>query len=80
MKKDRPELVRMMNNIRAGKIQRVFTESVVRLSRDYIYLCELLREMDSLGCTFFSVTDGVDTGEDRRQKQEEAIHKLIVSF
>ena len=61
MRKDRPELNRMMNDIRAGKIQCVVTESVVRLCRDIIYLSELLREMDTYGCSFISLANGIGT-------------------
>ena len=80
MRKDRPELNRMMNDIRAGKIQCVVTESVVRLCRDIIYLSELLREMDFHGCTFLSLVEGIDTKEDHRHNQEDAIYQLFAAF
>ena len=58
----RPELFRMMKNIRDGKIRRVIVKDCARLSRNFMHLTELIREMSGCGCTILSVADGIDTG------------------
>lgn len=58
----RPELFRMMKDVRDGKIQRVIVRDLARLSRSFTHLTELTREMGECGCTILSVADGIDTG------------------
>ena len=71
----RPELFRMMKDIRDGKIQRVIVRDLARLSRDYTYLSALTREIGECGCTILSVADGLDTGA---MYDDEKLRKLIV--
>ena len=58
----RPEFERMMKEIRACRIQRVIVMDLTRLSRNFLQLSEITREMNVCGCTILSVADGIDTG------------------
>ena len=58
----RPELFRMMKDIRDGKVQRVIVQDVARLSRSFMHLTQLVREMGECGCTILSLTEDIDTG------------------
>ena len=69
----RPELQRMMKDIRACKIQRVIVQDVARLSRNLLHLTELTREMQEYGCTLLSLAEEIDTG----RMHDENVHKLI---
>lgn len=57
----RPELLRMMKDIRAGRIQRLIVKDFARLSRELTHLSALTREMEECGCTILSVADEIDT-------------------
>ena len=57
----RPELQRMMKDVRDCKIQRVIVQDVARLSRNFLQLTELTREMQECGCTLLSVAEEMDT-------------------
>ena len=74
----RPELYRMMKDVRDGKIQRVIVKNLSRLSRSYMHLTSLTREMQESGCSLLSVTDGIDTGHD--YDGDENIRKLLTMW
>ena len=57
----RPELQRMMEDVRACKVQRVIVQDVARLSRNFLQLTELTRMMQECGCTLLSLTEEIDT-------------------
>ena len=57
----RPELLRMMKDIRDGKIQRLIVRDFARPTRDLPHLSALTREIEECGCTVLSVADGIDT-------------------
>lgn len=46
---DRPEFQRMMEDARAGKIDRIITKSITRFARDTVVLLESVRELKRLG-------------------------------
>ena len=58
----RPGLQRMMKDVRDCKIQRVIVQDVARLSRSFLHLTELTREMQECGCTLLSLAEEIDTG------------------
>ena len=58
----RPGLQRMMKGVRDCKIQRVIVQDVARLSRSFLHLTELTREMQECGCTLLSLAEEIDTG------------------
>ena len=53
----------MMKDIRDGKIQRVIVKDLARLSRSYMHLTQLIREMEESGCTILAVANGIDTAQ-----------------
>ena len=59
----RSELYRMMKDIHDGKIQRVIVKDLARLSRNYLHLTALTREMEESGCTILAVANGIDTAQ-----------------
>lgn len=71
----RPELSRMMRDIRDGKVQRVIVKDLARLSRGYMHLTQLIREMGECGCTILSLTEDIDTG--RNYDGSEELRKMI---
>ena len=46
---DRPEFIRMMEDARAGKIDRIITKSITRFARNTVVLLESVRELKHLG-------------------------------
>ena len=59
--KDRPEVTRLINDVKSGKINNVLVYKLDRLTRsvkDLIYLIELF---DKYNCTFNSQTEKIDT-------------------
>ena len=72
----RPELSRMMKDIRDGKVQRVIVKDCSRLSRSFMHLTELVREIGGCGCTILSVADGIDTG--RSYDGSEEFRKMLI--
>ena len=71
----RPELFRMMKDIRDGKMKRVIVADLARLSRSFQHLTHLVREMGQCGCTLLSVAEDIDTGSSYDGCEE--LHKLI---
>ena len=74
----RPELYRMMKDVRDGRIQRVIVKDVARLSRSILHLTALMREMEESGCTLLSVSDGIDTG--RSYGESEGVRKMVTMW
>lgn len=71
----RPEFERMMKEIRACRIQRVIVRDLTRLSRNFLQLSEITREMESCDCTILSVADGIDTSSGYDGSEE--LQKMI---
>jgi DNA invertase Pin-like site-specific DNA recombinase len=63
-KTTRPALEKMMQNMRAGKIQRVVCYKLDRLGRSLTHLCLMLDEMKRLHVPLICVTQGIDTSSD----------------
>ena len=64
-KADRPELVRLIEDCRAGKIDMVCTKSVSRFARNTVTLLELVRELKELGVDVYFEKENIHstTGE-----------------
>ena len=63
-KASRPELDRMLKNMRAGKIARVACYKLDRCGRSLTHLCLLIDEMNRLGVPLVCVSQGIDTSQD----------------
>jgi DNA invertase Pin-like site-specific DNA recombinase len=61
MKMSRPELDRMMSEVRAGKIHTVIVYSFSRFARSTKHLLATLEELRKLGVKFKSMTENFDT-------------------
>lgn len=61
-KLDRPQLARLREDVRAGRVNLVLVWKVDRLSRRVSHLAQLVDEFDRAGCAFRSVTEPFDTG------------------
>lgn len=60
--KDRPAYQRMIEEIKAGRIQTVITKDFSRVHRDYLELGYLVEELlPSLGVRYISINDGYDS-------------------
>jgi DNA invertase Pin-like site-specific DNA recombinase len=60
-KSSRPELNRLMSDIRLGKVQVILTWKLDRLARSLVHLVQTIQELDSLGVRFVAVTQNIDT-------------------
>lgn len=58
---DRPEFKRMMEDVKAGKIQRVICYRLDRLSRSIVDFGEMWRVLDKYNASFSSVNEKFDT-------------------
>jgi DNA invertase Pin-like site-specific DNA recombinase len=58
---DRPEFKRMMEDVKAGKIQRVICYRLDRLSRSIVDFGEMWRVLEDNGVNFLSVNERFDT-------------------
>ncbi len=62
-KASRPELDRMVQDMRAGKVARVVVYKLDRCGRSLTHLCLLIDEMNNLGVPLICVSQGIDTSE-----------------
>ncbi len=62
-KASRPELDRMVQDMRAGKVARVVVYKLDRCGRSLTHLCLLIDEMNQLGVPLICVSQGIDTSE-----------------
>ena len=60
-KSSRPELNRLMADVRLGKIDCILTWKLDRLARSLVHLVQTIQELDSLGVRFMAVTQNIDT-------------------
>lgn len=60
----RPELDRLMGDVRAGRIERVVCFKLDRLGRSVAHLALLMEELIKLHVPLIVMTQGIDTGED----------------
>src|SRR5882672_864152 len=63
-KTSRPELNRLMQDIRAGKIERVVCYKLDRLGRSLTHLALMLDEMSRLRVPLICSSQGIDTSDD----------------
>jgi len=59
-KTSRPQLDKMMKEVREGKFQAVYVYSFSRFARSTKYLLEALEEFTALKCNFLSYSESVD--------------------
>ena len=62
-KKKRPELQRLIQDCKAGNIDKVIIKSVSRLGRNVVELMETANVLREFGVTILFDTDGIDTGQ-----------------
>jgi DNA invertase Pin-like site-specific DNA recombinase len=62
-KASRPELDRMVQDMRAGKVVRVVVYKLDRCGRSLTHLCLLIDEMNRLGVPLVCTSQGIDTSE-----------------
>jgi DNA invertase Pin-like site-specific DNA recombinase len=60
-KSSRPELNRLMSDVRLGKVGCILTWKLDRLARSLAHLVQTIQELDSLGVRFVAVTQNIDT-------------------
>jgi len=60
-KSSRPELNRLMADVRLGKVDVILTWKLDRLARSLAHLVQTIQELDSLGVRFVAVTQNIDT-------------------
>ena len=59
---DRPEFVRMMDDVKSGRIQCIVVKDLSRFGRDYIETGAYLEKIfPFMGVRFISITDGYDS-------------------
>jgi DNA invertase Pin-like site-specific DNA recombinase len=58
VQRNRPELKRLLNDIRAHAVERVIVSDIARLSRSFIETSELLELFSKYNVEFISVGDG----------------------
>jgi DNA invertase Pin-like site-specific DNA recombinase len=63
-KASRPQLDRMMNDMRTGKIKRVVAFKLDRLGRSLTHLALMMDEMNRLRIPLICTSQGIDTSED----------------
>ena len=62
-KEVRPALMKMIADCEEGKIQRIFTKSLSRFSRNTTDCLELVRRLLGIGVTIYFEKENIDTGE-----------------
>ena len=55
---NRPELQRLLNDIRVGAVNRVIVRDLSRLARNFLHTNELISVFDNYGVELVSVNDG----------------------
>ena len=60
-KSTRPQLDKMVNEVRSGRVERVVTYKLDRLGRSITHLCLLVDEMTRLGIPLVCSSQGIDT-------------------
>lgn len=60
----RPELDRMMTDIRAGKVERIACYKLDRLGRSLTHLALIMDEMNRLRVPLICASQGIDTSDD----------------
>ncbi len=63
-KTSRPELERLMQDIRAGKIERLLVFKLDRLGRSLTHLALILDELNRLNVPLIASSQGIDTSND----------------
>ena len=59
---DRPAFIKMMNDIKIGKINMIITKDMSRLGRDYIGTGELIEKyFPNNNIRYIAINDGIDT-------------------
>ncbi len=58
---DRPEFMRMLDDCRQGRIERILTKSISRFARNTRDCLAILRELGKLGVTVFFEKENIDT-------------------
>lgn len=80
-KDSRPELDRMMKDIRAGKIERVLCWKLDRFGRSLSHLAFLIAELDRNNVALIVPGQGIDTGNDSYiGKMQRGILMVIAEF
>ena len=62
-KSTRPELERMVKELRSGRVERVVSYKLDRMGRSITHLCLLVDEMTRLGIPLICTSQGIDTTE-----------------
>ncbi|MHC1769471.1 MAG: recombinase family protein [Verrucomicrobiia bacterium] len=63
-KSSRPELDRLMGEVRSGRIERVVAYKLDRLGRSLTHLCLLIDELARAGIPLVASSQGIDTSSD----------------
>jgi DNA invertase Pin-like site-specific DNA recombinase len=63
-KASRPELDRLVRDMRAGKVERVVVYKLDRLGRSLTHLALILDEMNKLNISLVASSQGIDTSQD----------------
>ena len=58
---DRPEFMRMLDDCRQGRIERILTKSISRFARNTRDCLAILRELRDMGVTVFFEKENIDT-------------------
>ncbi|HOW77750.1 MAG TPA: recombinase family protein [Candidatus Competibacteraceae bacterium] len=80
-KSSRPELDRMVNELRAGRLARVVTFKLDRLGRSITHLCLLVDELTRLDIPLICTSQGIDTsGNNPAGKFQLDVLKAVCEF
>jgi DNA invertase Pin-like site-specific DNA recombinase len=60
-REDRPEFQRLLDDCRAGRVERVITKSISRFARNTVTLLETIRELKDLGIGVWFEEQNIDT-------------------
>ncbi|MCL2638490.1 MAG: recombinase family protein [Oscillospiraceae bacterium] len=77
---DRPGIVKLIEEVEAGKVGLVLVKDMSRLGRDHLRVGLLMEQFRERGVRFISVSDGVDTanGEDDFLPFRNILHEFYV--